>query len=140
MVSSPPDTVHPPGMLRTYGCRSSIRFPRLLKSTSISSSASGEMSCSTPSDEGVVLISSIALTTSEMSSLQESELTREWMIIAASNTDPAGIIAPGGLIVMSTVRPASLAMVPVEPCEDPAKAPSVSNPRCQPAGDTSSTS
>ena len=75
-----------------------------------------------------------------MSTDHESELTREWMIIADSMIVPAGIIAPGGLMVMAMARRSSTASVPVEPCEEPAKAPRTSRPRCQPAGDINSTS
>ena len=43
------------------------------------------------------------------------ELTLECTIIAASKVVPSGIIAPGGLIVMSIVLLDCFCRVPVEP-------------------------
>ena len=71
---------------------------------------------------------------------QESLLTLEWTVRPASKFNPAGIIVPGGLTVMSIDRLSPTARVPVEPWDEPSKAPKVSRPRFQPAGELNSTS
>ena len=50
-----------------------------------------------------------------MSSNQESELTLECTEIEPENNVPAGIIAPGGFIVISMILVSPLSKEPVEP-------------------------
>ena len=54
-------------------------------------------------------------TTIVKSSNQESELTLEWIETAPENIVPAGIIAPGGFILISIILVSPLSRDPVEP-------------------------
>ena len=102
--------------------------------------SSADTSYSIPSEVGVNVTISTFSTTRVKSSDQESELTLECTEIAPENIVPEGIIAPGGLIVMSIILVSPLASEPVEPCEEPEKEPIESNPRLHPDGEIISTS
>ena len=70
---------------------------------------------STPSEVGVRVTTSTFSTSIVISSNQESELTLECIEIEPENKVPAGIIAPGGFIVISITLVSPLSKEPVEP-------------------------